>query len=65
MQLGMAKRLHIMRLMVTRLSLRFLPWYLDEFVRANDGSFCALELDNDSNQFERLFISFGVCVKGF
>ncbi|KAM1196499.1 hypothetical protein ACFX2J_022859 [Malus domestica] len=46
-------------------SFEFLPWYLDEFVLANDGLFCALELDNDSNRFKRLFISFGSCVKGF
>ena len=47
------------------LSFGFLLWYLDEFVCVNDGSFCALKLDNDSNRFNRLFIYFEACVKGF
>ena len=46
------------------LSYRCLPWYVDEFVHANDGPFCSPEVDNDTNQL-RSYSFIIACMKRF
>ena len=44
---------------------RSLPKYCDEILRSNPGSTAELEIDPETNQFKRLFISFAASAMGF
>ncbi|CAI0388837.1 unnamed protein product [Linum tenue] len=42
-----------------------LPWYCERLQEANPGSSTNLVVDNESNKFQRLFISYRALVEGF
>ncbi|KAF9602273.1 hypothetical protein IFM89_026361 [Coptis chinensis] len=46
-------------------SYTLLEWYTDALQRTNPGSHIQLELDKNTRQFARLFISFEACIHGF
>ena len=46
-------------------SYKCLSWFVEMIKETNPGSYCVLEVDENTRRFERLFVAFAASIRGF